>query len=298
MYGVRELHRGDQPAPGGDPQPWARSRRAPSPSTARSSPATSMTITLACDHRILYGADAAQFLARVRALLEQPGGAAALGAVRAGRRRGATDERPTMSAPAAPTDCRAPPTAGATGATASPRRRWCLADGGGHLAGGREPFDGGRGGGPAGRGARGRDRGAAGRAGRRGARATSRGPVARARAAAGAGPAGGRSGAGGSARQRDAQRPRPAPGRGGSRPARACAISGAERAAEVVGPAVEGHDGADDEQEALLAMARDIARPEGSDECPRRPHRVPIGTRNERALAVRGWARRSASTST
>jgi pyruvate dehydrogenase E2 component (dihydrolipoamide acetyltransferase) len=31
-----------------------------------------MTITLACDHRILYGADAAQFVARVRALLEQP----------------------------------------------------------------------------------------------------------------------------------------------------------------------------------------------------------------------------------
>jgi pyruvate dehydrogenase E2 component (dihydrolipoamide acetyltransferase) len=31
-----------------------------------------MTITLACDHRILYGADAAQLLARVRELLEQP----------------------------------------------------------------------------------------------------------------------------------------------------------------------------------------------------------------------------------
>lgn len=31
-----------------------------------------MGVTLACDHRILYGADAAQFLARVRALLEQP----------------------------------------------------------------------------------------------------------------------------------------------------------------------------------------------------------------------------------
>jgi pyruvate dehydrogenase E2 component (dihydrolipoamide acetyltransferase) len=31
-----------------------------------------MTLTLACDHRILYGADAAQFLARVRELLEQP----------------------------------------------------------------------------------------------------------------------------------------------------------------------------------------------------------------------------------
>jgi pyruvate dehydrogenase E2 component (dihydrolipoamide acetyltransferase) len=31
-----------------------------------------MTVTLACDHRILYGADGAQFLAQVRALLEQP----------------------------------------------------------------------------------------------------------------------------------------------------------------------------------------------------------------------------------
>ena len=31
-----------------------------------------MTITLTCDHRILYGADAAQFLARIRELLENP----------------------------------------------------------------------------------------------------------------------------------------------------------------------------------------------------------------------------------
>jgi pyruvate dehydrogenase E2 component (dihydrolipoamide acetyltransferase) len=31
-----------------------------------------MALTLACDHRILYGADAAQFLARIRQLLEQP----------------------------------------------------------------------------------------------------------------------------------------------------------------------------------------------------------------------------------
>jgi pyruvate dehydrogenase E2 component (dihydrolipoamide acetyltransferase) len=31
-----------------------------------------MTVTLACDHRILYGAEAARFLARVRELLEQP----------------------------------------------------------------------------------------------------------------------------------------------------------------------------------------------------------------------------------
>jgi pyruvate dehydrogenase E2 component (dihydrolipoamide acetyltransferase) len=31
-----------------------------------------MGVTLACDHRILYGADGAQFLARVKSLLEEP----------------------------------------------------------------------------------------------------------------------------------------------------------------------------------------------------------------------------------
>jgi pyruvate dehydrogenase E2 component (dihydrolipoamide acetyltransferase) len=31
-----------------------------------------MGVTLACDHRILYGADGAQFLARIRELLERP----------------------------------------------------------------------------------------------------------------------------------------------------------------------------------------------------------------------------------
>jgi pyruvate dehydrogenase E2 component (dihydrolipoamide acetyltransferase) len=35
-----------------------------------------MALTLACDHRILYGADGAQFLARIRALLEEPLGLA------------------------------------------------------------------------------------------------------------------------------------------------------------------------------------------------------------------------------
>jgi pyruvate dehydrogenase E2 component (dihydrolipoamide acetyltransferase) len=35
-----------------------------------------MNLTLVCDHRILYGADAAQFLARIRELLEQPLGLA------------------------------------------------------------------------------------------------------------------------------------------------------------------------------------------------------------------------------
>ena len=31
-----------------------------------------LTLTLACDHRILYGADAAVFLARIRELLQTP----------------------------------------------------------------------------------------------------------------------------------------------------------------------------------------------------------------------------------
>jgi pyruvate dehydrogenase E2 component (dihydrolipoamide acetyltransferase) len=35
-------------------------------------PGKRMALTLACDHRILYGADAAQLLARIRALLESP----------------------------------------------------------------------------------------------------------------------------------------------------------------------------------------------------------------------------------
>jgi pyruvate dehydrogenase E2 component (dihydrolipoyllysine-residue acetyltransferase) len=31
-----------------------------------------MSATLACDHRILYGAEGAEFLDRIRALLEEP----------------------------------------------------------------------------------------------------------------------------------------------------------------------------------------------------------------------------------
>ncbi|HEX7609277.1 MAG TPA: 2-oxo acid dehydrogenase subunit E2, partial [Solirubrobacteraceae bacterium] len=33
---------------------------------------STMTLTLVCDHRILYGADAAQFAARIRELLQAP----------------------------------------------------------------------------------------------------------------------------------------------------------------------------------------------------------------------------------
>jgi pyruvate dehydrogenase E2 component (dihydrolipoyllysine-residue acetyltransferase) len=35
-------------------------------------PARLMKATLSCDHRILYGAEGAEFLARVKALLEEP----------------------------------------------------------------------------------------------------------------------------------------------------------------------------------------------------------------------------------
>jgi pyruvate dehydrogenase E2 component (dihydrolipoamide acetyltransferase) len=31
-----------------------------------------LTVTLVCDHRILYGADAARFLSRIHELLEEP----------------------------------------------------------------------------------------------------------------------------------------------------------------------------------------------------------------------------------
>ena len=50
----------------------ARSSRARSSARARLAARNTMTLTLACDHRILYGAEAAQFLARVRELLETP----------------------------------------------------------------------------------------------------------------------------------------------------------------------------------------------------------------------------------
>jgi hypothetical protein len=61
-----------------------------------------MSVTLACDHRILYGADAAQFLAAVRARLEAPLSLAPLGrvqtgageALRSARGSGPADARP------------------------------------------------------------------------------------------------------------------------------------------------------------------------------------------------------------
>ena len=37
-------------------------------------PGRALTLTLTCDHRAIYGAEAARFLGRVRQLLEQPTG--------------------------------------------------------------------------------------------------------------------------------------------------------------------------------------------------------------------------------
>ena len=66
------LRRGDQPAAGRRSSPSASSRRGRSSATASSSSRAVMELTLTCDHRILYGADAAEFLGRIREYLETP----------------------------------------------------------------------------------------------------------------------------------------------------------------------------------------------------------------------------------
>jgi len=47
-------------------------REAPAVRNGEIVPAHLMKATIACDHRILYGAEGAEFLARVKALLEEP----------------------------------------------------------------------------------------------------------------------------------------------------------------------------------------------------------------------------------
>ncbi|HEX5309348.1 MAG TPA: dihydrolipoamide acetyltransferase family protein [Solirubrobacteraceae bacterium] len=71
MYGIRQFTAIVNPPQAAilavgevEPRPVARKKKAVVRPT--------MTVTLACDHRILYGADAALFLARVRELLEEP----------------------------------------------------------------------------------------------------------------------------------------------------------------------------------------------------------------------------------
>ena len=75
MYGISNFHAVINTPQAGIP----RGRRAAKPvvtDLARSRPATMMGVTLACDHRILYGTDGAIFLSRVRKLLEEPLGLA------------------------------------------------------------------------------------------------------------------------------------------------------------------------------------------------------------------------------
>ena len=71
MYGIREFTAIVNPPQAAilavgavEPRPALRKKK----TVARHA----MTVTLSCDHRILYGADAALFLARVRELLEEP----------------------------------------------------------------------------------------------------------------------------------------------------------------------------------------------------------------------------------
>jgi len=73
MYGVKSFTAIINPPQAGILSVGALAPRAVVPAgggevTARNT----MTLTLACDHRILYGAEAAQFLARIRELLETP----------------------------------------------------------------------------------------------------------------------------------------------------------------------------------------------------------------------------------
>ena len=71
MFTDRQLHRDHQPAAGGHP---VRRRRRRTRRRARRADRRrhTMTLTLACDHRVLYGADAAELLARMRELLQAP----------------------------------------------------------------------------------------------------------------------------------------------------------------------------------------------------------------------------------
>ena len=66
-----QLLRRDQPAAGGDPR-RRRDRPKPVVRDGEIVAAQLMGVTLACDHRILYGADGAEFLRRIRELLAEP----------------------------------------------------------------------------------------------------------------------------------------------------------------------------------------------------------------------------------
>ncbi len=72
MYGIDSFSAVINPPQAAILAVGAITERAGRPRRRRSSTAHLMSATLACDHRILYGADGAEFLARIRALLEEP----------------------------------------------------------------------------------------------------------------------------------------------------------------------------------------------------------------------------------
>ena len=76
MYGISNFHAGDQPAAGRRSSRVGAITETPVVRDGEITTARLMGVTLACDHRILYGADGAEFLGRVRALLEEPLGLA------------------------------------------------------------------------------------------------------------------------------------------------------------------------------------------------------------------------------
>ena len=79
MFGISSFAAGDQPAAGGDPRRRG-DREQPVVRDGEITTAHLMALNLACDHRILYGADGARFLDRIRAPAR---GAARAGALRA-----------------------------------------------------------------------------------------------------------------------------------------------------------------------------------------------------------------------
>jgi pyruvate dehydrogenase E2 component (dihydrolipoamide acetyltransferase) len=72
MYGVDSFSAVINPPQAALLTVGALKKRAAVDEGGRIVPSDQMTLSLVCDHRILYGADGAEFLARVRELLEQP----------------------------------------------------------------------------------------------------------------------------------------------------------------------------------------------------------------------------------
>ncbi len=71
MFGVRRFHAVINPPEAAILAVGEVAER-PSSHDGELVPATTMDVTLSCDHRVVYGAEAARFLQRLRELLERP----------------------------------------------------------------------------------------------------------------------------------------------------------------------------------------------------------------------------------